>query len=88
MNEFSIMIENHRLIFETSNKIFENINIISKYDYINNAYIKQIYNLSLIYLQDDNLSITKFKNSVRTIIKNMIKSNEGQELCYKILNEN
>ena len=82
------MIENHRLIFNTCDKIFENINILSKYEYHKNSYIRQIYNLSILYLSDDNLSIIKFKNSVRIIIKNMIKSKEGEDMCYKILNEN
>ena len=82
------MIENHRLIFNTCDKIFDNINILSKYEYYNNSHIKQIYNLSILYLSDDNGSIIKFKNSVRNIIRNMIKSKEGEDMCYKIINEN
>jgi hypothetical protein len=82
------MIENHRLIFNTCDKIFDNINILSKYEYYTNSHIRQIYNLSILYLSDDNGSIIKFKNSVRNIIRNMIKSKEGEDMCYKIINEN
>jgi hypothetical protein len=81
------MIENHRLIFNTCDKIYENINILSNYEYHKNSHIKQIYNLSVLYLSDDNSNVIKFKNSVRNIIRSMIKSKEGEELCYKIINE-
>ena len=84
------MIENHRLIYNTCEKIYNDINILSDNEFIKNSHIKQIYNLYILYLQcdEDDISITKFKNSVRNIVKNMIKSYEGECLCYKIVNNN
>lgn len=82
------MVENYRLIFNTCEKIYNNISILSNDEFIKNSHIKQIYNLYVLYLQCDEeaISIIKFKNSVRNIVKSMIQSYEGECLCYKIVN--